>query len=101
MRLTWVLTVCSATTSRAAISALESPRATRASTSVSRWVSRSTLARLGPDGGPSRANSAISRRVTDGDSSASPAATTRTASARACAEASLSRKPLAPARSAS
>ena len=43
----------------------------------------------------------MSRRVTDGDSSASPAATTRTASASSVADASFSRKPLAPARSAS
>src|SRR5580704_13721824 len=41
------------------------------------------------------------RRVTDGASSASPAATTRTACTSAAAVASLSRKPLAPARNAS
>ena len=41
------------------------------------------------------------RRVTDGASSASPAATTRTASTSSSGGAFLSRKPLAPARSAS
>src|SRR5580704_11384564 len=58
------------------------------------------LAAGGP-GRPPAANSAIRRRVTPGASSASPAATTRTASASSRAEASLSRKPLAPQRSAS
>ena len=48
-----------------------------------------------------RANSAISRPVTFGASSPSPAATTRTAWISSSAGASLSRKPLAPARSAS
>src|ERR687891_176803 len=47
MRPTWVLTVCSATTSRSAISALDSPPAMSASTSVSRSVSLSSLARVG------------------------------------------------------
>ena len=48
-----------------------------------------------------RANASISRLVTDGASSASPAAATRTAATRSARGASLSRKPLAPARSAS
>jgi hypothetical protein len=47
------------------------------------------------------ANSAIRRLVIDGASSASPAATTRTAWTSSPPGASLSRKPLAPARSAS
>jgi hypothetical protein len=47
-----------------------------------------------------RANSAMSLRVTDGASSASPAAATRTASSSRSAGASLSRNPLAPRRSA-
>ena len=51
-------------------------------------------------GGAWAANSSMSRRVTDGASRASPAATTRTASTRSSAGVSLSRKPLAPARSA-
>jgi len=48
-----------------------------------------------------RANSATRRRVTGGESRASPAATTRTASTRWAGGAVLSRKPLAPARRAS
>ena len=47
------------------------------------------------------ANSWISRRVIDGASSASPPATTRMPSASCSGGTSLSRKPLAPARSAS
>jgi hypothetical protein len=49
----------------------------------------------------SGAKSAMSRRVTEGASSASPAATTRTAWIRSETGASFSRKPLAPTRSAS
>src|ERR1700733_5060001 len=48
-----------------------------------------------------RANAPMSPRVTDGTSSSSPAAATRTAAIRSARGASLSRKPLAPARSAS
>ena len=59
------------------------------------------VAGYGASGRGWRAKSAMSRRVTDGASSASPAATTRTAWTRSAAVASLSRKPLAPARSAS
>ena len=51
--------------------------------------------------GRSLVNSWISRRVTPGASSASPAATTRTASNSRSAVTSFSRNPLAPARSAS
>jgi hypothetical protein len=71
----WIFTVCSAITRWAAISALDSPRATSARTSVSRSVRWSRRLRSGPCGWPSRENSAIRRRVTDGASSASPAAT--------------------------
>ncbi len=54
------------------------------------------------DGGAGRrTNASITRRVTPGASSDSPAATTRTAAASSSAGASLSRKPEAPARSAS
>ena len=88
-------------TARSAISALERPRATSASTSRSRSVSTSSGARRRPTSGSGRrANSSISRRVTRGASSASPAATTRTAASRSSGRVSLSRKPLAPARSA-
>ena len=48
-----------------------------------------------------RAKSSMSRRVTDGASRASPAATTVIACTRSSRRTSLSRKPLAPARSAS
>src|SRR6266545_255201 len=48
-----------------------------------------------------RAKSPINRRVTDGASNASPPATTRTPVIRSAPDASLSRKPLAPAPSAS
>ena len=51
--------------------------------------------------GRCRANSLMRRRVTAGASSASPAAMTLTASKSRSAVTSLSRKPLAPARSAS
>ena len=47
------------------------------------------------------ANASISRLVTEGASSASPAAATRIAAARSARGASFSRNPLAPARSAS
>ncbi len=97
----WVFTVCSATTRSAAISWLDRPRAISRSTSVSRGVSAFSAAGRGRSRCGRAANSAISRRVTDGASRASPAATTRTALIRSAAGASLSRKPLAPARSAS
>src|SRR6476619_5228601 len=51
--------------------------------------------------GGRRTNSAITRRVTTGESSASPPATTWIASTSCSGGVSLSRKPLAPARSAS
>jgi hypothetical protein len=101
------LVVCSAITSVALISALDMPRAMSASTSSSRGVSWASPGCWSDSGGEPasrdgwRAKSAISRRVTDGASSASPAATTRTACTSSAAGASLSRKPLAPARSAS
>jgi hypothetical protein len=109
VRLTWVLTVSSVTTRRAAISALDRPAATSRSTSVSRGVSvRSAAEGAAPLPAPSaaecgrvRANSLISRLVTPGASRASPEATTRTPSNSRSAVTSLSRKPLAPARSAS
>ena len=65
MLATWVLIVCSLTTSSAAISALESPRATSRSTSSSRGVSSSSAAG-GSGARARRANSSISRRVTVG-----------------------------------
>ena len=61
------------------------------------------LVELGPAWAPglALANSSIRRRVTDGASSASPAATTRTAATSSSEGRSFSRNPLAPARSAS
>ena len=105
MRPTWVLVVCSAMTRETLISALDMPRAMSVSTSASRGVSRargSPGRGRPPAAGRGRlAKSAISRLVTDGASSASPAATTRTACTSSAAGASFSRNPLAPARSAS
>ncbi len=131
MRLTCVLTVSSVTTSRLAISVLDRPSAISRITSVSRGVSppsaggcpaaaapgtpATTAAAPGtaaptaaapgtaafPGRGRRPANSAMSLRVTDGASRASPAAITRTASNSRSAVTSLSRNPLAPARSAS
>src|SRR3954452_17849933 len=100
-RATWVLTVVSETTSSSAISALESPRARSLNTSSSRAVS-SSRPRGGSAGvGAALANSWIRRRVIDGASSASPSATTRMPATSCSGGTSLSRKPLAPARSAS
>src|SRR6266508_3068177 len=94
-----VLTVCSEMTNSRAISAFESPRATRRNTSSSRAVRSSNA------GGGFRddvaAKRSIRRRVTAGAKSEPPAATMRMP-ARSCSSgASLSKKPLAPARSAS
>ena len=73
----------------------------RTRTSRSRAVSTSIRADTARAGTARLAKSAMSRRVTDGASSASPPATTRTARTSSSAGASLSRKPLAPARRAS
>ena len=96
---TWVLTVFSETKSSAAISPFESPRAIMRSTSFSREDSCSSP-RAAPAGARA-ANSSMSRRVTLGAKSAPPSATTRTAVTSRSSGASLRRKPLAPARSAS
>jgi hypothetical protein len=99
-RLTWVFTVAGLSTSRPAMSSLDSPSPTRLTSCRSRSVSTSILVAGG--GGLARsANSLISRRVTLGDSSASPVATTRTARTSSAGSVCLTRKPLAPARSAS
>jgi len=99
-RLTCVLTVAGLTTSCPAISSFDKPSATSAITPRSRSVSppRSGLARGGRTRG---ANSAISRRVTPGDSNASPRATARTPATSSAGSVSFTRKPLAPIRSAS
>jgi hypothetical protein len=62
----------------AAISSLDSPRATSATTSRSRLVSASIPAAATASGGRAT-NSLISRRVTAGDSNDSPLITTRSA----------------------
>ena len=100
-RLTWVLAVSGLMISSAPISSLDSPRATSATTSRSRWVSRAS--RSGPTGsGPRRAcSSSMTRAVTAGASRRCPSATVRTAARRSSGSTSLSRNPLAPARSAS
>ena len=58
-------------------------------------------AAAGAVSGGRRANASMRRRVTDGASMASPAAAARTAAMRSARGESLSRNPLAPARSAS
>jgi hypothetical protein len=77
------------------ISALVHPPATRPSTCRSRSVSTSSCGVVG--GVVSPVNAAMSRRVTFGASSASPAAMTRMAACRSAGGVSLSRNPLAPA----
>ena len=83
LRRTWltcVFTVSLLSTRRSAISWFERPAATRLRISISRRVSTSRSSGRMRCGGRRRANSAIRRRVTTGARSASPAATTRTAS---------------------
>jgi hypothetical protein len=96
---TCVLTVVSLMYSSRPISALESPRVMSSKTSSSREV------RVETSGGGTRtwawAKCRITRRVTAGESSASPAATVRTAASSCSGGSSLSTNPLAPARSAS
>src|SRR5690242_3777990 len=82
-----------------AISSLDRPWATRATTSRSRLVRLSIPAAATASGGRAT-NSLIRRRVTAGDSSASPPTTTRSAWSSSAGWVSFSRNPLAPARSA-
>ena len=96
---TWVLTVPSPMKSSRPISALESPSATRRNTSL---LARGQL--VEPRGRRRRRRARelrITRLVTAGDSSASPAATVRIAAISCSGGSSLSTKPLAPAPSAS
>ena len=97
--MTCVLTVVSLMKSACPISAFERPAAMRRSTSCSRAVSSPSS--LGGAGRGMRANFSITRRVIVGESSASPAATVRTAAMSCSGGSSLSTKPLAPAFSAS
>lgn len=100
---TCVFTVWSLTTIAAAISALERPRARCSSVSRSRAVRtpsrRSSATAVACSG--REVYAAIRSRATEGASSESPAATTRTACTRSSRRTSLRRKPLAPACSAS
>src|SRR4029453_10008467 len=101
-RLTWVRAVAGLTTSRSAISSLDSPAPARAMTSRSRSVRAARSTRAGRLARRrAAANSAISRRVTLGASRASPSATTRTARSSSAGSVFLSRNPLAPAARAS
>jgi hypothetical protein len=72
----------------------------RSSTSRSRGVSAASLACSASSGVGCWAMRSITRRVTDGDSSASPAAMVCTAANRSSGRARLSRNPEAPARRA-
>jgi hypothetical protein len=92
------LTVASPITSAVAISALESPRATSASTSRSRELSAVSASGTPVAGGGIVTKRSTSRRVTAGASIWSPRATVRTAWTSSSRPTSLSRKPLAPAR---
>ena len=68
IRATWVLTVLSSTTRSAAISALDSPWATRRRTSRSRGVSVASCGWIAGSGRAARTNRAMSRRVIAGRS---------------------------------
>ena len=103
MRATCVFTVVSLTNAALAISAFERPLAMYRSISRSRAVSSSSSGgALRADAGGRRTNSSITRRVIDGREQR-VAARRRSwiASTSSSGGVSLSRKPLAPARSAS
>src|SRR5215217_8071077 len=94
-RLTWVFTVFSEMNSVSASSSLDSPLAMATSTSRSRSV-RSAKRGLAVLAGRLE-NRSMSRRVTDGDSSPSPAAMVRIPSISCSGGLRLSRNPDAPA----
>ncbi len=89
--LTRVLTVVPLRTSVRAISGYESPFARSLSTSISRAVRASSAAGGSGLGAGRQANSSITRRVTDGERSASPRARRRRARASARAPSRRSR----------
>ena len=97
--MTCVFTVVSLMKSSCPISAFDRPRATSRKTSRSRALRSSSS--LGGVGRGRRMNRSITRFVTVGERSASPAATVRIAASSCSGGSSLSTKPLAPARSAS
>ena len=98
-RATWALAVAVLMNNCPAISPLDRPRPTSVSTSRSRPVMPSMPGRRGA-GADVAANWPMRRRVTPGASSASPAAITRIAARMSSRAMSLTRNPLAPARSA-
>ena len=97
--MTCVFTVVSLMWSSCPISAFESPPAIKRRISCSRAVSSSSS--LGGSGRGMRVNCLITRLVTVGESSASPAATVRIAAISCSGGSSFRTNPLAPARSAS
>jgi hypothetical protein len=100
-RRTCFFTVDSASTSSRAISAFVRPLPTASSTSSSRPLSTPSRASAGGTPGASRpyAPSSSIRRTRPGATAAPPAATARIPAVSSPGSASLSRKPLAPARS--
>jgi hypothetical protein len=93
------LAVAQVTTRYSAISSLLRPVATGAITSRSRGVNSSSWLGAGSRGSGREASSWMTRRATRGDSTASPAATVRTAPISSAASTSFLRNPSAPARS--
>src|SRR3954447_11430181 len=101
MLLMWVLTVSGDTQIVAAISAFDRPSASARRTAVSRSVKGDASASRSRSGSRLLAWAARSRRVTVGETSASPEKTVRIPSINCSGVARLSRKPSAPASSAS
>ena len=99
MCVTCVLTVVSLMKSSCAISAFDSPRATSRNTSCSRELRSASC--FDGVGRATRVNCRMTRFVTVGDRSASPAATVRIAAINCSGGSSLRTKPLAPAFNAS
>jgi hypothetical protein len=100
MRPTCVFTVASDRNSLRAISVFDSPLAISTSTSRSRSVSASSTAASRSSPPPSPRNRLSSRLVTEGDTTASPLATARSADTRSPGGVSFSRNPDAPLRNA-
>ena len=98
--MTWVLTVDSSTTSAVAISAFDRPRAINSSTSRSRGVSSCSRGSFDASGAGCCAIRSMTRLVTEGESSESPAWTVRIAEISPSGDVRFSRNPDAPALSA-
>lgn len=102
IRLTWVLAVSGLRPRLSAIPVLLRPRATRDRTWHSRSESTPRPSGPGPAGALGALSTrAMSRAVGPGESRESPAATVLIAASRSAGRVSLTRKPEAPARSAS